>query len=116
MKLNGFSHKISIHWKWRKPTPSEVYKALNVLIFDMGKKLKNEYKTSDLPEPCATSVDLEYALGFTEEQALKLFDYLHRCGRGQIFTQIDGERGETIYSKGIHVVNRTGIYAFVFGR
>lgn len=82
----------------------------------MVKKFKEEYTSDELPEPYVTSVDIECNLGLTEEQVFKLLDYLHGRGCGQIFTQIDCEQDETIYSKGVHVVNRTGVYAIVFGR
>lgn len=32
--------------------------------------------------------------------------------RGQIYTQVDGDT-DVVYSKGIHYVNRTGVYAVI---
>lgn len=37
-------------------------------------------------------------------------DYMARSG-GQIYTQVEGENGRPVYLKGIHAVNRTGVYA-----
>lgn len=41
--------------------------------------------------------DIEKALNYTKEIS------------GQIYTQIDGDN-DVVYSKGVHYVNRTGVY------
>lgn len=41
----------------------------------------------------------------------KAHDYAKKTG-GQIYTQVDGD-DDVLYSKGIHYVNRTGVYAVV---
>jgi hypothetical protein len=51
-------------------------------------------------------------------KALRIFEdlkkakgYAEKTG-GQIYTQVDGDT-DRIYSKGIHYVNRTGMYAVI---
>ncbi len=51
-------------------------------------------------------------------KTLKIFDDLDAAKKhwgkigGAIYTQVDGKH-DRVYSKGIHLVNRTGIYAVV---
>jgi len=87
------------------------------------KKLESEYTLDKLPELGFTSVDLEQAEEFTdenaltEEQILALFKFMKAQGCGEIFTQVDSgsDYPDRLYSRGVRFVNRTGVYAFVFG-
>lgn len=45
------------------------------------------------------------------EDLKKARDYAEKTG-GRIYTQVDGDT-DRIYSKGVHYVNRTGIYAVI---
>jgi len=85
-------------------------------------KLKSEYGAGDLPEPCLTSCDIENQCPtLNTPQVLDLFRLLRNTGIGEIFTQCDamapaGEyEGDIVYSRGVRFINRTGVYAFVFG-
>lgn len=84
-------------------------------------KLKDSYQLDELPEPCETSVDVQEAEEFndktalSDEQVFALFKFLRRNGYGEIFTQVDCDQPECMYDRGIRFVNRTGVYAFVFG-
>lgn len=44
----------------------------------------------------------DIALAFARHQA--------RVEGGEIYTQVDGEDGRPMYLKGVHIVNRTGVY------
>ena len=89
-------------------------------------KLKDEYETDDMPEPFVTSCDLETEMELPEGFGLNLFKYLQKIGAGEIYTQVDAsapaiEAGDAqapdvMYSRGLHVVNRTGVYAFAFNK
>lgn len=41
----------------------------------------------------------------------KALNYTKEAG-GQIYTQVDGDN-DVVYSRGVHYVNRTGIYAVI---
>jgi len=45
-------------------------------------------------------------------QDVKKADSYAKKMQGQIYTQVDGDT-DVVYSKGIHYVNRTGIYAVI---
>lgn len=79
-------------------------------------KQKDEYPTADLPEPFLTTIDLEDALGIQDEDAFKLLKFLKAIGAGEIYTEIDDEKNRVLYSRGLHWINRTGVYAFVFNK
>jgi hypothetical protein len=66
-------------------------------------------------------IEYPYELTFDQIEcykALRIFEDLKKASGyagktgGQIYTQVDGDT-DRIYSKGIHYVNRTGIYAVV---
>lgn len=83
-------------------------------------KLKDEYECEELPEPCITSIDFALQVGMDENngQILEVFKFLRNIGAGEIFTQVDSgaiDHPGVLYSRGIRFVNRTGVYAFVFG-
>jgi hypothetical protein len=34
---------------------------------------------------------------------------------GQVYTQVDADNDRVVYLRGVHLVNRTGVYAVAFG-
>ena len=60
----------------------------------------------------------ELSLGEMDELVSEVFDGLDKAIEyvkehgGQVYTQVDGEK-DRMYTRGVHVVNRTGMYAVV---
>jgi hypothetical protein len=84
-------------------------------------KLKETYKTDELPEPSVTSCDLNDSLEDTDpeltyEQCMAFFKAMEKLGFGTRFTQVDGDDGEIYYVKGYAFVNRTGVCALVLDK
>lgn len=47
---------------------------------------------------------------FEGDLALALARRLMKFEGGEIYTQVDGEDGKPVYLRGVHAVNRTGVY------
>ena len=69
----------------------------------MNEPLADYYSTDDLPEGARLSTDL-----LPEAIIALMLDPAY-----QLYTQMDAEDDETIYSKEFHYVNRTGVFAWV---
>lgn len=60
--------------------------------------------------------DFEKQFGLNDDRScrdicLSVFDYMKkRDGTYVLYTQIDGDSGDRVYSKGHHLCNRTGIW------
>jgi len=70
-------------------------------------KLKEVYKTDDLPDSAIIITD------DTPKWKRSALLRAHTKGRYVIYTQIDGDSGEVVYVRGWHLVNRTGVYALL---
>jgi hypothetical protein len=79
-------------------------------------ELKDEYKPDELPRYCLTSADFEGILEDDSDKVLYYFGQIAGISNGTIYTQVDSENSnEVIYLTGKHFVNRTGVYAIVWG-
>jgi len=70
-------------------------------------KPREQYKPQELPS-CAIILNED----FPEVKEGELMQEVNK-GKYVFYTQIDGDDGEVYYLKGVHNVNRTGIFALI---
>ena len=71
-----------------------------------SRKIKIEY-----PDEMTCDQMCQYKTFEIFDDLIKAKNYAEK-DKGQIYTQVDGD-ADVVYSKGIHYVNRTGIYAVI---